>query len=154
MTPTQIAIVTATWRRCREQRPLVHGAVAATLPAGDGPAGDGEERAARAARILDAVDRLHPLLAHPAELEREAEDLIGEWAQWTLDRRAETEAALLHGLAAALGPLPDETGAAWRAALDLFHEILAQLVLRPFGPAAAGGVADPGPHRPGQGGRP
>ncbi|MEZ5410821.1 MAG: hypothetical protein R2761_22525 [Acidimicrobiales bacterium] len=133
MTPTQIALVTATWRRCHDRRPLVHDAVAATLPAVDG-----EERAARAARILDAVDRLHPLLAHPAELERETGALIGDWAQWTLDRRAETEAALLHGLTTALGPLPAETGAAWRAALDLFHEILAQLVLRPFGPAAAG----------------
>lgn len=133
MTPTQIELVTATWRRCQDRRPLVHDAVAATLPADDG-----EERAARAARILHTVDRLHPLLAHPAELERETGALIGEWAQWTLDRRVETEAALLHGLAAALGPLPAETGAAWRAALDLFHEILAQLVLRPFGTTLTG----------------
>lgn len=149
MTPTQIAIVTATWRRCQDQRPLVHDAVAANLPADDG-----EERAARAARILDAVDRLHPLLAHPAELERETGAPIGEWAQWTLDRRAGTEAALLHGLAAALGALPDETGEAWRAALDLFHEILAQLVLRPFGPNAAVRAAAPHPHCSEPGGRP
>ncbi len=147
MTPTQIALVTATWRRCQDRRSLVHDAVAAALPALDG-----EERAARAARILDAVDRPHPVLAHPADLEHETGALIGEWAQWTLDRRAETEAALLHGLAAALGPLPAETGVAWRAALDLFHEILAQLVLRPFGsaPASPTGL---GPHRP-QGARP
>ncbi len=149
MTPTQIALVTATWRRGQNQRPLMSGAVAAALTADDG-----EERAARAARILHAVDRLHLLLAYPAELERETGALVGEWAQWTLDRRAETEAALLHGLAAALGPLPDETGAAWRAALDLFHEILAQLVLRPFNPPAAEGAAALGPQGLTQGGRP
>ena len=128
MTPTQIALATATWRRSQDRRSRLHDAVAAALPTVDG-----EERAARADRILDTVDRLHPLLARPGELERETESLIGEWALWTLQRRAETETALLHGLAAVLGPLPAETEAAWRAALDLFHEILAQLVLRPFG---------------------
>lgn len=128
MTPTQIELVTTTWRHCQDRRAELHRAVAAALPAGDG-----EERAARAARILDAVDRLHPLLAHPAELEREAGDLIGEWAQWTLDRRTETETALVHGLATTVGPLPADWRTAWLAALDLFHEILAQLVLRPFG---------------------
>ncbi len=133
MTPNQIALVTATWQRCQDRRALVHDAVAATLPADDG-----EERATRAARILDAVDRLHPLLARPGDLEQETEALIGDWARWTLHRRAATETALLTGLATALGPLPAETEAAWRAALDLFHEILAQLVLRPFGATPAG----------------
>lgn len=134
MTPTQIALVTATWHRCQDRRPLVHDAVAANLPADDG-----EERATRAASILDTVDRLHPLLARPGELEQETEALIGDWALWTLHRRAATETALLTGLATALGPLPAETEAAWWAALDLFHEILAQLVLRPFGATLTGG---------------
>lgn len=125
MTPTQIALVTASWRRSQDRWRALYDATAAALPADD--------REERAARILDTVDRLHPLLAHPAALERETEALIGQWAQWTLDRRAETEGALLCGLAAALGPVPAETEAAWRAALDLFHEILGQLVLRPFG---------------------
>ncbi len=155
MTPTQIALVTATWRRCQDRRPMVHDAVAATLPADDG-----EERANRAASILHTVDRLHPLLARPGDLEQETEALIGDWALWTLHRRATTETALLTGLATALGPLPVETEAAWRAALDLFHEILAQLVLRPFGATLYAGpmeqAADPtrNDHRRERGTRP
>ena len=133
MTPIQIALVTVTWRHGQDRRTRLFDAVAAALPAIDG-----EERAARTHRILDTVDRLHPLLANPGELERETESLLGEWVRWTLQRRSETETALLHGLATVLGPLPAETEAAWRAALDLFHEILAQLLLRPFGASVAG----------------
>lgn len=132
MTPTQIALVTGSWQRCQARRSLVHDAVAASLPTSEG-----EDRAERAARILDTVDRLHPLLPHPAALERETGAVIGQWAAWTLARRAETESALLTGLTAALGPLGPETDGAWRAALDLFHEILGELVLRPFGPGGA-----------------
>lgn len=131
MTPEQISLVVRRWTSLGRRREVLGWAVATHLRGTD-PMG-------RAAWLIQAVDRLHPLLETPARFALVAGDLVGRRAPVTADELAADRDALLAGLEDVAGPLSEEETAAWRQACDLVAECLTALALAPFDPPPATG---------------
>jgi hypothetical protein len=133
MTPDEIDAVVVSWRALARRRIELLDVVAAHLPQSD----DWAPRV-RAAWILEAVDRCNSCLGQASCLGEVAASMVGT----RLVR--ETSALRIDGWALLVGvelslPLDPSQRVAWRRAWQLFAELVAGLMLEPFGPGRSAG---------------
>ena len=109
-------------------REALVAAVAWALPSADPGA-----RAPRATWIIDSVDHLSRFLDRPADLAREAEDVVARRRPAGAGALVAERNALLVGLTTILGSLSDALDCAWGLATRLLAEVIAEQTLSPFG---------------------
>ena len=126
MTPREIDEVVESWRAACRERTALREAIAANLPAEPTCACD------RTDWIMQTVDRLHVLLSSPNQLAVAAVEMATLRKAVTSAELRSDQDALIMGIEAVLGPLPEECTMAWRRACGLFADVIAGLIFNPF----------------------
>jgi hypothetical protein len=126
MTPQEIDEVVRSWRSACRQRGVLRDAIVAHLPEGSMCAGK------RADWIIQTVDCLHVLLNNPNRVAVAAVEMATRRKAVTSGDLQTDRDALIAGIEAVLGPLPEECTMAWHRASGLFADVIAGLIFNPF----------------------
>lgn len=128
MTPDELDAVAVTWQVLARRRREVLDVIADHLP--DSSRWPARERASW---IVEAVDRWSSCLARPSCLDEVAASMVGRRPLRDSAALRTEGRALLVGLELS-APLAPDARTGWRRAWQLFAEVLAPLMLEPFGP--------------------